>query len=214
MAELAFMNGVRLHKDAILLYKAGSSLSAYQLSILAQEEIGKSSLLEEHVWQMQGHPQDISHELEDMMIKAMSSHKIKQGWFSRYADDYFKYRNKRLSKFIREVESGKLEENKQNATYVGLTKQNKTMNPNGKIVNPLNRIKPDDAKRHITRVNDYIVNLIEGCRRGVYSVDTEEVDYCLTMNLAKELELLWSLKSRDTQISLRKIRKFEIVIEE
>ena len=210
MAQLSFQNAIRLHKDAIALYKLGSFLTAYQLSILSQEEIGKTFLLEEHIFQMAGRVKDIDKETEDIMTKALLSHRVKQRWFSRVADDYFKYKGKRLSKFIREVESGKLEENKQNATYVGLTKQNKTMNPNGKIINPLKRVKTEDAKKHITRVNDYIVDLIEGCRRGVYSVDTEEVDSCLTMDLAKELELLWSLKSKETQISLRKIRKFEI----
>lgn len=50
MAAFAFQNGIRLHKDAILLYKNKSYPSAIQISILSQEEIGKAFLLEDYIF--------------------------------------------------------------------------------------------------------------------------------------------------------------------
>lgn len=210
MAGLAFANGVRLHKDAVLLFKNGSFPSAYFFSILAQEEIGKAFILEEHIFQMGGRSEDITPDLEKLILDSTLSHKVKQGWFSREADDYWKYKGKRLSKFIKETSNGKLEDKKQNSVYVGLTRKGKSVDARGRIINPLDRVKPDEVKSHITRVNDYIVVLIEGCRRNVYSVDTEELDSYLTINLAQELEALWPYSAKATQSRLKQIRKFKI----
>lgn len=45
MAGLSFENGLRLHFDSIVLFNSKSSPSAFFLSVLAIEEIGKSFLL-------------------------------------------------------------------------------------------------------------------------------------------------------------------------
>lgn len=209
MAGLGFQNGIRLHKDSIYLFKRGSYPTAYQLSILAQEEFGKSALLEEQVFQNVVNDID-DEEYNQIILRAITSHKTKQGWFSRMADDYSKFGRNRLSRFIKEVNEGLLEEKKQNATYVGLTKKNGKLDSKGKIIVPIRRINLKAAEEHITRVNDYLVKLIEGCRRGVYSVDTEDVDSVLTLDLASELENLWTLKEKTTVRELKKIRKFKI----
>lgn len=47
MAYLALENGLRLHQDSILLFNNKRYPSAYFLSILALEEIGKFFLIED-----------------------------------------------------------------------------------------------------------------------------------------------------------------------
>lgn len=210
MAGMAFKNGIRLHKDAILLYKNGSYPSSLQLSILAQEEIGKAFLLEEHVHQMSGRTEDINTEDEELMLKALISHKVKQGWFSRVVGDYFKYRGNKVPKFWKEVMTGVLDEKKQNATYVGLTKQGRKSNINGRLIEPLTRVKIAEVKQYITRVNDYIIILIEECRRELSIVDTEEVNDNLTLELSKELSILWPYTTKETKKRLIEIRKHKL----
>lgn len=51
MEELTFKNALRLHFDSITMYKNRSYPTAYFLSILALEELGKASLLDDFVWQ-------------------------------------------------------------------------------------------------------------------------------------------------------------------
>src|SRR3989344_5798437 len=145
VSALAFRNGLRLHKDSIFLYKNKSYPSSYQLSIIAQEEIGKSYIMEEHILQMGGRTKDINSDLVKVIIDAMLSHRVKQGWFSRQADDVWKYHGKKYPRIINDISSGRLEEKKQNSTYVGLTKQAGKVNPNGKVINPEKKVKQEDA---------------------------------------------------------------------
>ena len=214
MAGLAFTNALRLHRDSIALYNNGSFPSSYQLSILAQEEIGKAFLLEEIVSQDCGQKIDDDKEFNDIMIKTLLSHKSKQGWFSRQADDIFKYHAKRFPKFVKEVSSGKLEEKKQNATYTGLSKKNGKIDIEGKIIQPTLIIKEDDAKAHITRVNDFIITLIEGCRRGLLFITSSGLDEQLVIETSSTLEKLWTIKSNETIKKLGAYRKYEVEIED
>lgn len=211
LAEKSFLNGLRLHKDSMFLFKNESYPTSYALSILAQEEIGKSFLMSEIVFQnTDGH--SLSKEETDLIIKCMLSHTVKQGWFSREVGDYFKNRRgKVLSKMYREVSSGKLEENKQNSLYVGLSKVSKKINfKTARVVEPTKRIKAQQARLHITRVNDFIIELVEGCRRGVTMIDIEEVDNLLTLDLVTELETCWPMKSKTSESIINRYRKLEI----
>lgn len=211
IATESFSNGLRLHKDSITLFKQNSIPSSYMLSILAQEEIGKSYLMSEIIFQDTDNTGLVDNEYTKLITKCMTSHQVKQGWFSRQADDFFKYSGKKYPKIIKEISSGKLEENKQNSIYVGVTKsKNKIDLANGKVIIPEKRIKINQAEFQITRVNDFIIEFIEGVRRGILCVDVDGVDGLLTINLAKELETIWSNKSKSTISKLKKYRKFEI----
>jgi AbiV family abortive infection protein len=216
LAALSFSNGIRLHKDSILLYKNASIPSSYQLSILAQEEIGKAFLLEEHVFRSyehkgEGNPTYKSlPEIQKWLSDDFVSHKSKQIWFSRQADETRVRKGSFFPKYMQDASSGLLEKEKQNSIYVGLTKNKGRINLNGKRIDPIKRINNQKTKKHITRVNDFITVLIEGCRRGTHGVDTEDLDNILTIALLKELEQLWPEKSLYTKNVLKKIRKFSL----
>ena len=214
ISRSAFLNALRLHKDSIFLFNRHSYPTAFQLSIIAQEEIGKSFLMEEHIFQAIGINDGNKGLLDEITIKAMFSHRVKQGWFSRQADDFFKYHGKKYPAIIRLISSGKLEEMKQNATYVGLTKNNGKADPKGKIIIPEKRIKEKDAVKMITRVNDYVIDLIEGVRRGVYCIDSEELNEIMLLDTAHELERLWPIKTKSSEVRINKLRKLELEIDE
>ncbi len=207
MSRLAFLNGLRLHKDSILLHNNDSYPSAFQLSVLALEEIGKAFVLEEYVFRYHENPGDKTADEMKMWMKALSSHTSKQKWFSRHFEDIY---GPRMSRIVRDTWSGKLDEMKQNAIYVGLTKTGKKMDPKGRIVNPADRVSIKNSEEHITRVNDFLIELIEGCRRGVTSVDTDELDNALTLGLGTELEALWTPRSPSSIRRLKNIREFNI----
>ena len=80
MARLSFENALRLHRDSILLYNNKSFISAYLLSVLAQEEIGKAFLLEEHIFQTSINQLGVNKETEDIMAKALRTIQRPRGW--------------------------------------------------------------------------------------------------------------------------------------
>lgn len=116
--------------------------------------------------------------------------------------------SRKFPKFIEEINKGLLEIKKQNATYVGFQKKGRFINWESRINFP--KKSATEVKKHITRVNDYIINLVEACRRGTNSVDTDSVDKLLTIELAKKLESLWRYKSSFKKNELKNIRKFDI----
>src|SRR5262245_6680941 len=87
VAGLAFKNALRLHFDSILLFEHESYPSAYFLSILALEELGKYTLLDDFVWhsRVDGRHED---ELKDILIDGILRHQLKQKIFAWDAKDF------------------------------------------------------------------------------------------------------------------------------
>ncbi|NIE63033.1 AbiV family abortive infection protein [Burkholderia sp. Ax-1719] len=48
LGKESLLNALRLHRDAILLFKAGSFPSAFQLSVLSLEEFAKAKWVEHY----------------------------------------------------------------------------------------------------------------------------------------------------------------------
>ncbi|MFM6398978.1 MAG: AbiV family abortive infection protein, partial [Planktothrix sp.] len=97
MARLAFLNCLRLHGDSIYLYKNGSYPSAYFLSIISLEELGKVLLLSSTLFHTRGNEMDRAS--QEMWIESIFSHQDKQGVF---AYEFMLELPKPFMKFIRE----------------------------------------------------------------------------------------------------------------
>ena len=82
MAVLSFQNGLRLHNDSIVLYNNESYPSAFSLSILSLEEIGKYFLIEDFVFYSTTDKR-YSPEVEEEIIKSIYYHHPKQMKFAR-----------------------------------------------------------------------------------------------------------------------------------
>jgi AbiV family abortive infection protein len=191
VAGLAFKNALRLHFDCILLFEHESYPSAYFLSILALEELGKYTLLDDFVWhsRVDGRRED---ELKD--IDGILRHQLKQKIFAGDAGDFIPKR------IFDDFYSGRLEILKQNAVYVGLerkkTKRNrKKTNLKGKVISPYT-VGKEKAKRQITIVNDFLRNLTLGVMKEVYSMDTKSVELMLNDVLLRRLTEGWKFRGR------------------
>ncbi|MDQ1591613.1 MAG: hypothetical protein QOG71_2240 [Pyrinomonadaceae bacterium] len=184
VAELAFENGIRLHFDSILLFEHESHPSAYFLSILALEEFGKYTLLDNFVWhsRIDGRRPDEVKELDRILW-----HQLKQKVFANDAEDFIP------KKILDDFRSGKLEVLKQNAVYVGLKRIQRKTNLKSKVITPYS-VGEEKAKRQITIVNDFLINLTLSVIKDVYIIDTEGVESMLNEDLLRELTEGWKFK--------------------
>jgi AbiV family abortive infection protein len=195
MSAAAFLNAIRLHKDSILLFMNQRYPSAFQISILSQEEIGKTFLLEEFVYRVQVGEHDPAN--SGPLLTDIVSHKWKQLWFARQEVDFggppF---SRRAIQLVDEARSGVLERRKQDGTYVGLTRTPEgRLDPDGRMVVPAFRVGEKQAAGQITRVADVLTSLADGFLQGILMMDTEELSACLTPELAAELAELWPAPS-------------------
>jgi hypothetical protein len=74
-------NALRLHFDSVLLAKGRSFASAFAISVIASEELGKAFGIAEIIFQA-GFDKGRLHAEDTKFVKALlSDHKLKQGWF-------------------------------------------------------------------------------------------------------------------------------------
>ena len=204
IAIASFENAVRLHEDAILLFKNDRIPSALLTSALSIEEIGKYFMHEDVWWHNSTGPnwpiQDIQY-----FLRGVYSHTSKQGWFARQVH-YSPFVSKLLLKIL---ETGELENIKQKATYVGMPRKGKNINFDKRLTSPkqTSRNRTEDS---ITMVNDYIIELAVGIRKGFYSLDIYEIDDWLAEPETERHFLeLWPLMGKATKERLERMRKHD-----
>ena len=200
MSCLAFKNGLRLHCDSILLFKNKCFPSAYFLSILALEEIGKFFLLEDFWWHSKINGR-MDKKTEEEFIKLIYMHRPKQSSFAYNLDGPFP-----TSIFAKSLFNGDIETKKQNAIYVGLFRSKRKINTKSKINNPIN-ISKLKSSNQITSVNDKLILFILGVIKTVYSVETECAEKILNKNLYKQLRKKWSIVKATTKRKLQKLEQ-------
>lgn len=163
MGSESLKNSLRLHFDAMLLFRADSYASAFQLSVLALEEFSKAKWIEHYVWTSETNDGYPGEDFEKSWLQALYRHPEKQWAFlSRDAMEY----SPAFAKFIR---SGRLEEKKQQAVYVGLSRSRKGIDLNSRVSTP-QRIKKLDAEKMISLLN---AEFLEICKR----LDDEYEDF-------------------------------------
>lgn len=188
MAGLSFENALRLHLDSILLFQNESFPSAFFLSSLALEEIGKSFILMDFLWHsiIDGRMEE---KYEKDYVKSIYSHHIKQNVFAGEFEIISK-----PTDFFHKLCSGKYEITKQNSVYVGLKRDSKGINLKSKITSPL-KISKQKATRQITHVHNAFVEITHMQITELGSVDSEEVAKLLTKILFRKLMITWPLLS-------------------
>lgn len=195
LAAAAFLNACRLHRDSVLLYRNSRYPSSFQLSVLAQEEIGKTFRLEDFIFRVRLGEHDPDESWPEL-LKDLLSHSRKQFWFTKQEFDRVlpgrPLGGPRIFRLMDEALAGQMERRKQDAALVGLTRDDRGKpDPRGRIVRPDVRVGERLAAEQLTRVSDVLTWLVEGHQRGVLVVDTEEVSECLTRTLETELSELW-----------------------
>lgn len=184
MAALAFRNALRLHEDSIRLYSLRSYASAYALSVIAAEEIGKYILLEDVVWNTQANPRGTAEE-EHAWISLMLDHRVKQRHFARHAESFVIG-----TSLVRRIWSGELERRKQRALYVGLPTARRKIKMQGRILSP-HTVGRHTADEQVTLVNDFIVVWAAGVAFGAMGSDLATMGSILTLRLANRFIRRW-----------------------
>ena len=196
LAGACFQNALRLHLDAIRLYKARSYPSALALSILAMEELAKTFLVEDSLWHDRVDDVPVEEAWQFMRID-LRNHVIKQSVFANRARPPrydFKTRTSIGDWFWKLVLSGDLERLKQSATYVGLS-TGKSAKARTRIASP-SRISARRARAFITVVSDYLIDLVVGHLRDYYDADSDAVRAATNSALLRRLLAAWRPRGR------------------
>jgi len=202
MAGLSFENGLRLHFDSILLFENKSYPSAYFLSVLAIEEIGKAFLIEDFLWHSLCDGR-MEKEWEEKFLERIYFHSAKQSSFARTFDSPIA-----TSRFFKLLYRGELEIFKQNSVYVGLARNKRKVNLKSRINNPL-KIDQTKAQKQITNVNDCLLEFTLGVMEQVYSVDSSCIENLLNKRLLSKLKGKWSFVGSKTKTRLKKLEKIK-----
>ncbi|OGC77679.1 MAG: hypothetical protein A2Z27_00950 [candidate division Zixibacteria bacterium RBG_16_50_21] len=200
MAYLSLKNGLRLHADSILLYNNKRYPTAYFLSILALEEIGKFFLIEDFWWHSKVDGR-MEAKWEHKFIELIYSHRPKQSVFASNL-----YGPLPKATFARQLLSGSVEKAKQNSVYVGLPRFKRVISFKGKIINPI-KIKRSKAKRQITSVNDKILEFILSVAKDVWMVETELTRQMINVTLYNKIRKKWAPVSPKTSRRLIRLNK-------
>jgi AbiV family abortive infection protein len=201
MAGLSFENGLRLHFDSILLFENKSYPSAYFLSVLAIEEIGKAWLIMDFLYQRVGERKE--KEWEEKFLEPIYFHTAKQSSFAHNFDSPIA-----TNRFFKSLYKGELEILKQNSVYVGLARNKRKINLKSRINNPL-KIDQMKAQKQITNVNDCLLEFTLGVMKQVYYVDSYCVENLLNNRLLSKLKSKWSLIGGKTKTRLKKLEKIK-----
>lgn len=195
LAIESLINGLRLHFDSILLYNNKAYPTVLQIAIIAIEEIAKAKWIEHYYYSSitnNGFPEE---SFEQKWLNLLYMHREKQ--YSFIAREMFDY----SPQFIEFVKQGKLEIQKQKATYVGLEKSKNNVDINSRISIP-NKIKANEAKRIISFVNDVLIEICELRISQDHYFDIKE------MNDIMNTDLLTKLKTWKSKTRLKKVRQF------
>lgn len=184
----ALANALRLHRDAIILFNAGSYPSAYQLAVLALEEFSKAKWVEHYYYSSVTNDGFPGAEFEQGWLRLLYMHGQKQ--YAFVARDEFLY-PPALVDFIK---SGKLDLRKQQAVYVSLERDRKKIDVAGRISVPRS-IGLREAKRMISWVNSEFVHVhaslaFHGDYFGIYEMDE------VMLSPAGEVIFEWPYRSR------------------
>ncbi len=199
IATESFKNGLRLHFDSILLFKNKSFPSAFQLSVLALEELSKSEWVEHYYYSSITNEVFPDKEFEQKWLDALYIHKRKQKAFFRWGVslDY-------CEKFMEFVNSGQLDIKKQKATYVGLDRNRRKVDVNSRISLP-SQIKEDEVKQMISLVNDFLIDCCDMKSFHEFRFDIKEKDEVLNDSLCEKLNQ-WNHRSKLRKLPLFRTR--------
>ena len=200
LAVLAFRNATRLHEDSVILFRNNSYPSAFGLSALSLEEVGKYAAVEDLVWNSAVHGRPTPAE-EEELFRRTYDHRFKQTKFSMYAT--MPWAGKTA---LKQLQDGSLEQRKQRAFYVGLPRIGRKLNMKGRITAPF-QVTKTQARNQITVMNDFFVVLTTEALSEVYFPDIEEMKAVLTTGLLDHLTGLWPTVGRDAKRRLRAFKQ-------
>ncbi len=203
MASLTFKNAIRLHLDSISLFNIKSFASAYYLSVIALEELGKIFLLSDFIWNSRVNGRYNSYKNKELIKifgqnleegyfkRVVYNHKRKQSYFVRIFNNEFEPTNKYFKKIL----EGGIENEKQNSLYVGLKRSGRKIDMKSKIISPLNLTK-NKSKLQIEIIQKCILELTLMVSKEYWCCDSDYLDDYLSLKLYRNLKQKWPLNNQ------------------
>jgi AbiV family abortive infection protein len=187
IAVESLRNSLRLHFDAILLFENKSYPSAFQLSVLSLEEFAKAKWVHHYIWSSLTNTGYPNAEFEQKWLKLLYKHPEKQWAFmARQVMHY-------SPKFTEFIKKRGLEEKKQNATYVGLSRSKGKIDTSSRVSLPT-RIKEKDAQQLISLINSEYLEIIRIMDIQERYFDVEGMDDVISSEVRSKLAA-WPYKS-------------------
>lgn len=183
LATYVLINSINLHNDSIELFHLGRYSSAFYLSVIAMEEMGKAKWLE-HYWFYYIRNPDYA--FEQKFFLGLYDHKRKQNFF--IGRDFTEY----SPKYYDTVVTSKLEQKKLASLYVGLTRNKKSVDTHSRISTPA-RIKETDAKQQISLLNSELKRMTKMAPDRFF--DIAWMDAILCDEEVKRIVNSWKFKS-------------------
>ena len=152
LQRACFQNALRLHFDSVFLAKGRCFGSAFAISVIASEELGKASAIANLIFQAGFDEDPVYRQYQKFIAELLSNHKLKQRWFLRSFFDVFGPKD-----VFRRYESIQIAKN--DAIYAGVRRGNY------QIVRPF-RASASKAKRQIRIVNNALIRAVEGTLSG------------------------------------------------
>ncbi len=150
-----YQNALRLHLDSAHLLHHKSFASAFALSVVACEELGKGLATSEIAYRTRTNGREITQTDKQLFGMLLSDHRLKQGWFARHA---FPADLKRMLRYTA------LQKEKNNALYVGVS------HGNHHIIRP-QALSKSKARQQVKEVNNVLLDFIRGTRVGAYEFE-------------------------------------------
>ena len=195
MAWRTMENAFDLHYDSIHLFRRKSYGSALALSVLAAEEIGKYSILEDILYNgIANRPW--SAEDTEKWLRMTYDHGVKQRMFGEMAERVLSGRS-----MVR-IDGGTLERHKQRGVYVGLPRRGRKADLSARFSAP-RHLGRAATRAQITTVSDCLVTLCLGCSADYYLLESIDVQDALKPSVARTLNRRWPTMSRKAQTFAR-----------
>lgn len=188
LGKESLLNALRLHRDAILLFNAGSFPSSFQLSVLSLEEFSKAKWIE-HYYSSSitncGFPEA---EFEQDWLKLLYIHSKKQ--YAFVARDMSEYQ----PSLVEFITNGGLERRKQQAVYVGLERDRKSVHVKNRISLP-SSVRRKEVKQMISWINAEFIFIHKTLTFYDYYFGINEMDEIMLSPSASVI-FEWPYKSR------------------
>ncbi|WP_196786283.1 AbiV family abortive infection protein [Burkholderia vietnamiensis] len=188
LGKEALLNSLRLHRDAILLFKSNSFPSAFQLSVLSLEEFAKAKWIEHYYYSSITNCGFEEVESEQGWLKLLYIHLEKQ--YAFVARDMLEY----PPSLVEFIKSGGLERRKQQAVYVGLDRDRKTVLTKNRISLP-SSVKQKEVKRMISWINGEFIFIHKSLTLYEQHFGIKEMDDVMLSPSASVI-FEWPYKSR------------------
>ena len=195
-------NIIRLHEDSILLFKNKRYSSAYFISAIALEEIGKLFITDEFQYRANDKFSNQA-ELEAFLFRSIYSHTKKQKWFAK------NFWGDVPTKFLTKIYKDDWETIKQKHLYVGFRKSKNKLGFNSPIDSPIKSSKKL-IENQITRINDVLIHLCVGLyieSLMISYLSYKDYEKIITVDLIERLLNDWQKKGLESRKSYQNYLK-------